>query len=89
MEAALYVLKNVTSVALMVLMAAMLVRAILSWFPGNGGGMLENFIYTLTEPFIIPVRSLLERIEWVRNAPIDISFFITFLIISLLFDAIP
>lgn len=88
MEIAMYVLKNVTSVALVVLLGAMLIRAILSWFPTNGGGMLDNMIYALTEPFIIPVRYLLERIEWVKNAPVDVPFFITFLIISLLFDAI-
>lgn len=88
MEIALYILKNVSCVALIVLMGAMFVRAVLSWFPSNGEGMLDNLVYALTEPFIIPVRALLERIEWVRNAPLDVSFFITFLIISLLFDAI-
>lgn len=88
MEIALYVLKNVTTVALLVLLGAMFVRAVLSWFPSNGEGVLDNFVFALTEPFIVPVRALLERIEWVRNAPIDVSFFITFLIISLLFDTI-
>lgn len=88
MEIALYILKNVASVGLIILMGAMFVRAILSWFPSGSEGVLDNFVFTLTEPFIVPVRALLERIEWVRNAPVDISFFITFLIISLLFDAI-
>ena len=56
--------------------------------PFAGDNVIENIAYAVTEPFIIPVRFLLERIEWVRNAPLDVSFFVTFLIISLLFDAV-
>lgn len=43
MEIALYVLKNVTTVALLVLLGAMFVRAVLSWFPSNGGGRARQF----------------------------------------------
>ena len=88
MEAALYVLRTAAFYFLMALLAAMFVRAIFSWLPLGGDNVIENIAYAVTEPFIIPVRFLLERIEWVRNAPLDVSFFVTFLIISLLFDAV-
>ena len=88
MEAALYVLRTVAFYFLLALLAAMFVRAITSWLPLSGDNIIENIAYAVTEPFIIPVRFLLEKIEWVRNAPIDVSFFVTFLIISLLFDAV-
>ena len=88
MEILLYVFKTVTGTGLMILLGAMFVRAIISWLPHFEGGVLDNLSYGLTEPVIIPVRMLLERIEWVKNAPIDVSFFATFLIISLLFDAL-
>ena len=87
MEAALYVMRTVAFYFLMALLAAMFVRAICSWLP-FGENVIENIAYAVTEPFIIPVRFLLERIEWVKNAPLDVSFFVTFLIISLLFDAV-
>lgn len=88
MEAVLYVLRTATFYFLMGLLAAMFVRAIFSWLPIAEGNIIENIAFAVTEPFIIPVRFLLERIEWVKNAPLDISFFVTFLIISLLFDAV-
>ena len=64
----------------------MLVRAVMSWFPpaDGRGGPIRNFIYGLTEIFVAPVRALLDRFEWARRSPIDISFLITFLLLSLL-----
>ena len=88
MDALLYVLRTAAFYFLMALLAAMFVRAVLSWLPLSEGNTLENIVFAVTEPFIIPVRFLLERIEWVKNAPLDVSFFVTFLIISLLFDAV-
>ena len=88
MEILFYIIKSVVNITLVVLLAAMFVRAVMSWLPTFGGNMLDTISYALTEPLILPVRTLLERIEWVKNAPIDISFFVTFLIISLLFDAL-
>ena len=88
MDALLYVLRTAAFYFLMALLAAMFVRAVLSWLPLSEGNTLETIVYAVTEPFIIPVRFLLERIEWVKNAPLDVSFFVTFLIISLLFDAV-
>ena len=67
----------------MVLQIAMLVRAIMSWFP-MGDNIVSDIAYTITEPVVFPVRSLLDRFEAVRNFPIDLSFFVTFMIISLL-----
>ena len=88
MEAALYVMRTAAFYFLMALLAAMFVRAIFSWLPLSGDNVIENIAYAVTEPFIIPVRFIIERFEWVRNAPLDVSFFVTFLIISLLFDAV-
>lgn len=88
MEATLYILRTAAFYFLMALLAAMFVRAIFSWLPVTKDNIVENIAIAVTEPFIIPVRFLLERIEWVQNAPLDVSFFVTFLIISLLFDAV-
>ncbi len=43
---------------------------------------ITNIVVFLTEPVITPVRNLLNRSEMVRNSPIDISFFLVFLIID-------
>jgi uncharacterized protein YggT (Ycf19 family) len=64
----------------------MLIRAILSWFPpaDGKGGVIRNFVYTVTEFFIAPVRALLDRFDWTRRTPIDISFLVTYLALSVL-----
>ena len=64
----------------------MLIRAILSWFsPADGrGGVIRNFTYTVSEFFVAPVRAFLDRFDWVRRTPIDISFLVTFLLLSVL-----
>lgn len=70
-------------VILSVLQIAMLVRAIMSWFPTESN-RFENFLYTITEPLIMPIRILFEKLNWFQGLPIDISFFVTYLLLSVL-----
>ncbi len=80
-------IKNVVIVFLTVLQLAMLVRAIMSWFPTDG--KFNNFIYSVTEPFIYPVRMLFEKKGWFKGLPIDISFLVTYLLISVILILLP
>lgn len=68
----------------MLVQVAMLVRAVTSWFPGGDESAIGMVSYTITEPVVIPVRRMLERFESVRNFPIDMSFFVAFLLVSML-----
>lgn len=83
MEIIVEMVKSVADGILMALQIAMLVRAVMSWFP-IGDNVISDIAYAITEPIIIPVRNLMDRFETVRNFPIDISFFITFIIITML-----
>jgi len=65
----------------------MFVRALLSWIPSLNGSRLSEFLYELTEPFIRPVRSVLERTQ-LGNSMLDISFLITFILIMLIQEII-
>ena len=60
----------------------LLIRAVLSWFPGEFEGAFIDFLYTVTETVVAPMRFLLERFESVRQSPIDLSFFATVLVLS-------
>ena len=73
MEEALYIISNVVRIALTVLQLAMLVRAVLSWFPIEPNGFIE-FLQVITEPLIYPFRALFARLNWFQNSPIDMSF---------------
>ena len=82
----LHILGRTVFVILEAVQLLMLVRAVMSWFPPSDGqgGPIRGFVYLATEIFVAPVRALLERFEWARRSPIDISFFITFLLLSFL-----
>ena len=79
-----YVLMATVRVLLMALELLMLARAVISWLPIPEDSPVENFLYAVTEPVIMPVRSLCERFGWFEGLPIDMSFFITFILISVL-----
>lgn len=65
-----------------VLELCMLLRAILSWFPIKEDNPFLLFIHMVTEPIVIPVRALFEKMGWFQNSPIDISFFVAYLLLS-------
>ena len=79
-----YVLMTTVRALLVVIQLLMLGRAIVSWLPIEEGSPVENFLITVTEPVIAPVRSLCERFGWFEGLPIDMSFFITFILLSIL-----
>ena len=60
------------------------IRAILSWFPVNRSGALNQFLEYTTEPVLTPIRSLLNRSSTLRNFPIDFSYIAAFLLIQIL-----
>ena len=61
---------------------AMLLRAIHSWFPISEDNPFVLFVTMLTEPIVAPIRVLFERMNWFQNIPIDISFFVAYLLLS-------
>ena len=60
----------------------MLVRAVLSWFPLNDDNKFLIFIESVTEPVIFPIRALLDRFEFFAAFPIDISFLLAYILLT-------
>ena len=81
MHLVLALLQNTVCVVLSVLQLAMLVRAIMSWFPTESN-RFENFLYVITEPLIMPIRWLFEKLNWFQGIPIDMSFMVAYLVLS-------
>ena len=75
------IIKHVVVLSLSLVELAMLARAILSWFPIDGNKFIE-FLFAITEPFIYPIRALFVKLNWFQGLPIDVSFFVSFLLIS-------
>ncbi len=84
-----YILTRVVSIVLSILQLLMLLRAILSWMPLDEDSDIVTFIYMMTEPVIFPVRSLTERFGLFEGSPIDVPFFISFLLLSMVQILLP
>ncbi len=86
-----YILFSTIRLAFSLVELAFFVYAIMSWFPPRDGkeGPFRLFLGTVTEFFVAPVRAFLSRFEWVRRTPLDISFLVTWLLLSFLSALIP
>ena len=83
------ILADTVNVLLFVIETAMMLRAILSFFPLDEENRFVLFLALVTEPVIAPVRALLSRFKFIAESPIDISFFVTFLLLSILRVILP
>jgi len=62
----------------------MFIRAILSWIPEMSESRFGEFMFTVTEWIIMPVRALFEKLNFSPELPIDIPFLATLLILTVL-----
>ena len=66
-----------------VLLFAMFVRAILSWFDPMHEWRLSGFLTMITEPVILPIRILCDKMHWFEGVPLDIPFMLSWLILMI------
>ena len=82
MELLLVILALTAQALLSALQLCFFLHAILSWFVSE-----DNAIYRLTglvvEPVVRPVRLLLYKLNWLQGSPIDFSYLIAFLLVSM------
>ena len=89
MSAFIYVVTKLVSVFLGAEQLLMMFRAVLSWLPVDEDSDISNFLFAMTEPVIYPVRMLLDRFEGLDEFPIDLSFIISFMLLSLVQMLLP
>ncbi|MFQ9148772.1 MAG: YggT family protein [Eubacteriales bacterium] len=89
MTAFIYVVTKLVSVFLGAEQLLMMFRAVLSWLPVDEDSNISNFLFAMTEPVIYPVRMLLDRFEGLDEFPIDLSFIISFMLLSLVQILLP
>ncbi len=83
MSLVLQIIANVAVLLLSVVQLAMLVRAVMSWFPMDPN-KFTDFLYAVTEPFIYPIRMLFQKMNWFQDIPLDMSFMATYILLSIL-----
>ena len=67
---------------------AIIIRALVSWLPVPKDNQFIRILYQVTDPILVPIRSILERSSLGRNMMIDFSPIIAFLLIRLLISVI-
>ena len=68
-------------VSLYVLQFLMFGRAIMSWFSPDEDNKIAQFLFMMTEPFVYPIRQLLNKFDFFNNIPIDMSFMFAMIIL--------
>lgn len=83
MEEFVYVFTSLVCYFLQALQFCMLIRAVLSWFPLDDDNKFLIFIESITEPVIFPVRAVFDRIPFFANFPLDLSFLVSYILLSI------
>ncbi len=68
---------------------AMFLRVILSLFSSGEDSRFYTFLAFITEPFIIPVRLLMQRFNILQDSPIDWSFTFAYILLALVQTMLP
>lgn len=80
----LTILQNIVIFLIDAVVAAMLIRAILSWVDPDEEWKITFFLYCITEPLVQPVRNLCEKKHWFERSPLDVPFYLTEVILIFL-----
>lgn len=59
------------------------VRIIISWLPISKDNRFMRFLYDITEPFLAPIRGIIERSAIGKNMMVDFSPIVAYMIIWL------
>ena len=89
MQEIFYILAKTVAIALEIASLGMLVRMILPFFVDPNESRLFAISFFVTEPFVIPVRAVMVRLNIGQDSPIDWAFSITYIIIWLISGLLP
>ncbi len=78
------IIVRVISSLLSVFELCLLIRAICSWIPSARDSRIYDFFFKITEPILRPIRDVMMRWEFARRCPIDLSFLVVIILISVM-----
>ena len=79
---------NFVDLILTAVLFAMLIRAVMSIFMMGEESKFAMAVYLFTEPFIIPVRIILQKLNLFQGTPLDMSFFLTSILLGMIQTAL-
>ena len=81
------IVQNTVLIFLSVLEFSILARAVLSLFMAEG--LIIDILHAFTEPFLLPVRKLFEKLNLFQNMPLDFSGMVVLILISVAMILLP
>jgi len=75
-------------IVLQIIKYAIVLSAIISFFPIPKDNKFVGILHTITEPIIQPIRNLIQKTSWGRNSMIDISPLIAYFVLWFLISVI-
>ena len=84
MENVFYILAKLATLLLDVVSISMMIRVILPFFVDVAENRLYILASVITEPLITPIRAIMVKLNIGQGTPIDWSFFVTYLLLSVL-----
>ena len=84
MKFCLYLVVTLGDTLLSAILFAMLARAVMSLLFMGEENKLSLFLYSITEPFILPFRALFAKLGWFQGMPLDAAFFFATIALSML-----
>ena len=86
MGAGLYIIASVIKITFYVVYFASFLRVFLPFLCDTGTNKIYLFVCLITEPFVIPVRVILQKFNILQGSPIDWAFIITFMLLGIVVD---
>ena len=79
----------ILQILLSVVMLAMFVRSIMSFFPDLTTSKLYEILFAITEPFIMPARFVFEKLNYDDSFFLDVPYMVTYLVLMVVYWFLP
>ena len=89
MEIIFFIIAKVIRLSLNFVMICMIVRMFFPLFKNPEESNFYTFLSVITEPFIIPVRYFMQKYNILQGTPIDWSFTISYILLSIVSVLLP
>lgn len=84
MSTLLYIVAKLVEITLGLVSFAMILRMLLPFFVHDENNKIYVFCCFISEPFILPFRYLLAKLNIAQNTPLDMPFMLAYLVIALI-----
>ncbi len=85
MQGILYLLIASVRLILSVWYLLFIISAVLSWLPDIDNAFTD-FVFSVTEPVLAPIRDLFDRLGVSSALPIDLSFLVVMILLSIVLN---